>query len=47
MCAKLEKINMNKKMETYVSPEAEVIEVVPEGVICYSGYSPDSDDVEF
>lgn len=38
---------MTKKFETYVSPEIEVIEVVPEGVLCYSGYAPDSDDTEF
>lgn len=38
---------MTKKFEMYVSPEVEVIEVVAEGVLCYSGYTPDSEDTEF
>ena len=38
---------MNKTSEKYVSPEIEVTEVVPEGILCLSGSSPDSDDTEF
>ena len=32
--------------EKYISPEIEVIEVMNEGVLCNSGYTGDSDDVE-
>ena len=34
------------KSENYISPEAEVIEAMAEGILCASGYARNSVDVE-
>lgn len=32
--------------DTYISPEIYEIEIISEGIICFSGYTPDSDNSE-